>query len=691
MGLRMDAMSHPERGVRWRALRRRTAFFGLTFLTSAAAAALLLDILEANGISGTELCGVALFFILFTWIAGSFWTAVAGFMIRLVGHDPAAIDPAEVAGRPLHTRVAIAMPVYNEDPQRVEAGLDATWSSLQAETQHASFDLFILSDTTNADIAAAEEVMWQNLVARHRAAGRIFYRRRLDRSERKAGNILEFVRRWGANYECMVVLDADSVMSGETLVTLARLMEAHPEIGILQSLPLAAGRESLFGRLLQFGARLQSPLLSTGLAYWQLGESNYYGHNAIVRIAPFGRYCTLPRLSGRPPLGGEILSHDFVEAAFMRRGGYEVRQLPQLLGSWEEVPANVIDFAVRDRRWTQGNLQHSRVMLFRGLHPLSRMHLFTGIVSYMSSPVWFALLLLSSVLSAIEAAKKPQYFLPGFRSLFPQWPQIRGGETAVLLTATLAVLLLPKVFGALLAMRNRRVLHEFGSGARLLLSLLVEQLFSVLLAPSMMVFHSTFVVQTLAGKSVSWNAQDRSERGLTVREAMRRQKWHLVLGVVWGAAMLRLAPQFFWWLTPVFAGLISSVWLTVWTSRPSAGLRLRRWGLLLTPEETAPPPELVALRRGPPQALPPTAANAAVTANGSPSITSVTGTPGTNGTSSANGTPAANAAGSEAAVSEVTGSEEIVSEVTASEDSGAPTPPPANNGHDYYTAQRRSG
>ncbi|MBV8910030.1 MAG: glucans biosynthesis glucosyltransferase MdoH, partial [Gammaproteobacteria bacterium] len=654
--------------VRWRAAWRRTAFFGLTFLTSAAAAALLLDILEANGISRIELCGVALFFILFTWIAGSFWTAVAGFVVRLVGRDPAAIDPADVAGRPLHTRIAITMPVYNEDPQRVEAGLEATWVSLQAESEHASFDLFILSDTTNVEIASAEEAMWRNLVARHRADGRIFYRRRLERSERKAGNILEFVRRWGASYECMVVLDADSVMSGGTLVTLARLMEAHPEIGILQSLPLAAGRESLFGRLLQFGARLQSPLLSTGLAYWQLGESNYYGHNAIVRIEPFGRYCTLPRLSGRPPLGGEILSHDFVEAAFMRRGGYEVRQLPQLFGSWEEVPANVIDFAVRDRRWTQGNLQHSRVMLFRGLHPLSRIHLLTGIVSYLSSPVWFALLLLSSVLSAMEAAKKPQYFLPGFVSLFPHWPQIRGGETAVLLAATLAVLLLPKVFGALLAIRDRRVRGEFGGSARLLLSLLIEQFFSMLLAPSMMLFHSTFVVQTLAGKSVSWNAQDRSERGLTVREALRRQKWHLVLGVVWGASMAWLAPQFFWWLTPVLAGLISCVWLTVWTSRPSAGLRLQRSGLLLTPEETAPPPELVALKRGCAQALPPTAAK--ISGTSSLNGTSVKGTSSVHGAPEAEGAPSTNGTASEAAA--------------ASEAAGAARVPAANNGHDYH-------
>jgi membrane glycosyltransferase len=591
----MDTLKHAQSRIRWQGPLRRTLFFGLTFLTAGCASALLLDVLEANGLSGTELIGLGLFFALFTWIAGALWTAIAGFAVRIAGRDPAGINAAEVAGRPLHTRVAIAMPIYNEDPQRVGAGLEAIWSSLARQSEQAAFDLYILSDTADQAIADEEELMWQGLCARHQAAGRIFYRRRLDRSERKAGNIADFLCRWGAGYECMVVLDADSIMTGEALVTLARVMEAHPEIGILQSLPLAVGSESLFGRLIQFGSRLQSPMLSSGLAFWQLGESNYWGHNAIMRVAPFARYCRLPRLSGKPPLGGDILSHDFVEAAFMRRGGYEVRQLPELNGSWEEVPANVIDYAARDRRWTQGNLQHSRVLGSPGLHPLSRVHLLTGIISYISSPMWLALLLLSSLLSAIEAAKKPQYFLPGFRSLFPHWPQIRSGEVAVLFLLTLVVLLLPKVLGAVLALREPQMRRQYGGAARLALSLVIEQLFSMLLAPSMMLFHSSFVAQTLLGKSVPWNAQLRGDRGVTLREAFRRQKWHLAVGVLWGALMLRLAPQFFWWLTPVLIGLVCSIWLTMWTSRASVGRRARRWGLLLTPEETAPPPELLGL------------------------------------------------------------------------------------------------
>ena len=588
----MDALS--ERRYRWQVRVRRTLFFGLTFLTSAAATALLLNVLEANGVSGIEVVGVVLFFALFTWIAGALWTAIAGFAMRLAGRDPLGIDVQELAGRALRTRTAVVMPIYHEDPVRVGAGLTAVWSSLARESEQGVFDLFILSDTSDERIAADEEKMWRGLVARY-GAERVFYRRRIDRSERKAGNIADFVRRWGANYECMVVLDADSVMSGHALVTLARAMEAHPRIGILQSLPLPAGRETFFGRFIQFGSRLQSPMLSSGLAWWQVGEGNYWGHNAIVRVQPFAQHCTLPRLSGRPPLGGEILSHDFVEAAFMRRAGFEVRQLPELEGSWEEVPANVIDYAARDRRWTQGNLQHSRVLVFPGLHALSRVHMLTGIVGYASSPMWLALLLLSSLLSAIEAAKKPEYFWPGLQSLYPHWPQIRSGEVVLLFILTLVVLLLPKILGAILAIRDRTLRREYGGSGALCLSLLVEQLFSMLLAPTMMLFHSTFVVQTLLGRSVSWNAQERSERGVTFRDAFRRQKWHLALGVAWGAAMLYLAPQFFWWLTPVLAGLYFGIPLTVWTSQTSAGRLFRRHGLLLTPEESAPPPELAVL------------------------------------------------------------------------------------------------
>jgi membrane glycosyltransferase len=584
----------PER-LRRVAARRRVLFFGLTFMTSLFLSGLMWDILRANGFTALEKTGLALFFILVTWITGAFWTAFIGFVIRLRGRDKAVIRSDEVVGHTLIGRTAVVMPIYNEDTRRVFAGLDVIWSSLKAQPQQAMFDLFILSDTRKPQIGAAEEIAWKELVERQGGQGRIFYRRREQNIGRKAGNIADFVRSWGGAYDYAVVLDADSIMTGSAFVTLAGLMDKHPEAGILQALPMPAGRETLFARLIQFAGHLNSPMLASGLAYWQLGEGNYWGHNAILRLRQFAEFCDLPKLPGKPPLGGEILSHDFVEAAFMRRAGYQVWLVPDQGGSWEEVPSNVIDYAARDRRWAQGNLQHLGLLPMRGLHWLSRIHLITGVLSYASSPIWLMVLALSSVIICMEAVQGIQYFEPGSYSLFPSWPESRATEIVALLSITLSILLMPKVLGATLALVNSRQRRGFGGGARLMVSLLVEQVFSTLLAPSMMIFHTTFVISTLAGKPVTWNAQDRGDRGITFLEALDRHKWQILLGLVWGGAILLVAPRYIWWLMPILSGLILSVPLTMLTSRTSVGRWMRRRGLLLTPEETNTPAELATL------------------------------------------------------------------------------------------------
>jgi membrane glycosyltransferase len=575
---------------------RRALFLGLTLATSLIAADMMLDIRRANGLSLLEVASLVLFTILFSWITGAFWTAVAGFIIRLIGRDPAVIHQDEVEGRALHLRTALIMPIYNEDTSRVAAGIDIIWRSLQSQAEQAAFDFFILSDTRKPEIARAEEAAWRALVARHNAQGRIFYRRREINSGRKAGNVADFVQKWGDAYESMIVLDADSIMSGRTIVSLARLMEKHQEVGIIQALPQPAGRDTLFARFIQFGARLNGPMLSTGLSFWQLGEGNYWGHNAILRIKPFARHCGLPSLPGRAPLGGEILSHDFVEAGLMRRAGYRVWLLADIDGSWEEVPSNIIDFAARDRRWAQGNMQHIKLLRAKGFHWLSRLHMLTGILSYATSPIWMAVLVLSSVLVCLAAVQGHQYFEPGAFTLFPNWPESRMDEIASLLTVTAFVLLMPKVLGMTLALVNPVLRRGFGGAGKLMSSLLLEQAFSIVLAPAMMVFHATFVVSTLAGVPVAWDAQDRGDRGITYAAAFRRHRWHVALGIGWGAIILTFAPEYIYWMMPVLGGLVLSVPLTVYTSRSTLGVKLRERGYLLTPEETQTPVELAELR-----------------------------------------------------------------------------------------------
>ncbi|HEY4973024.1 MAG TPA: glucans biosynthesis glucosyltransferase MdoH, partial [Steroidobacteraceae bacterium] len=496
--------------------------------------------------------------------------------------------------QPLRGRTAIVTPIYNEDTLRVFAATDAIWSSLQQQPCERSFDLFILSDTRDPAIASAELAAWRALVVRRGADGRVFYRRRTENIGRKSGNLAEFVRNWGGAYDYMIVLDADSIMSGQALASMAQMMDAHPGVGIIQTLPLLAGRDTLFARTLQFAVRISGSMLASGLAFWQLGESNYWGHNAIIRLRPFAQYCALPPLPGAPPFGGEILSHDIVEAAFMRRAGYQVWLVPEISGSWEEVPSNVIDYAARDRRWAQGNLQHVGVLPMRALHWLNRVHLLTGILSYATSPLWLLVLIISSIVTCIQAISGHQYFEPGAYSLFPSWPQYRDGEIAAVLCMTAAVLFVPKILGVILAIRDRSLRRGFGGARKIIGGFLIEQLLSMLLAPTMMLFHSEFVVRALLGRSVSWDAQARGDRGISWREALQRHRWHLAIGLVWGAAILVLAPNFIWWMSPVILGMLLAVPFTVLTSRADLGRALRARGWLLTPEETHEPPELAA-------------------------------------------------------------------------------------------------
>ena len=410
----MDAAMKPsmpttprDRWLRYQALWRRLLFFGLTFADRARGRLPDAGYPASQRLTLLEWLALLLFVVLFTWISGAFWTGIAGFVVRLIGHDPAVMRPQQAASHVLHGRTAIVMPIYNEDAARVFAGVEAIWGSLQQQprAQAQTFDFFILSDTRKPDIAEQEERAWRALVADapspeigcSTAAA-------ADNVGRKSGNIAEFVRNWGGAYDYMIVLDADSIMSGQALVSLAQLMDDAPG-GRHHPDAAAAGRprHAVRAHAAVRGAAERSDARPAVSPSGSSARGNYWGHNAIIRMRPFAEYCALPRLPGAPPFGGEILSHDIVEAAFMRRAGYKVWLVPDIAGSWEEVPSNIIDFAARDRRWAQGNLQHIGVMPMRGLHWLSRLHLLTGILSYVSSPLWLLVLIISSIVTCMEA------------------------------------------------------------------------------------------------------------------------------------------------------------------------------------------------------------------------------------------------------------------------------------------------
>jgi membrane glycosyltransferase len=588
----------PARPARpWaRAATRRRLFLGaLVLIPSGIASGFMLDVLPRQGETLLETAIVVCFGVLFGWISIGFWTAVAGFVTQLRRHAKFRITdlPDEAAMRPIgpEVRTAIVMPICEEPVARVFGGLRAIYRSVERTGALDHFDFFVLSDTSDPQTWIEEEEAWFEWC---RAIGRfdkVYYRRRRSRVERKSGNIADFCRRWGRAYRYMVVLDADSLMAGPTVARLVALMEAHDNVGLIQTVPVSVNRRSLFARVQQFASRVYGPLFAAGMHFWQLGEGHYWGHNAIIRIAPFMEHCGLPRLPGKQPLGGEILSHDFVEAALLGRAGWAIWLAYDLPGSYEEPPSSLLEELKRDRRWCQGNLQHLRLLFTAELYGAHRALFLNGVLAYVSALLWFCLLSLSTILAIREAVREPDYF-PAGRSLYPDWPLWRPDWALWLLAVTAAILFLPKVLSVVLVLVRERTARGFGGTVRFCASVVLEILISSLLAPIRMVFHTKFVLTNLLGRTVSWRSTERGDAETTWREAVRHHGPSTLVASAWGLAVYWLSPDYFWWLTPVVAALLIAVPLSVLASRVGLGELARRHRLFLTPEEESPPPEL---------------------------------------------------------------------------------------------------
>jgi membrane glycosyltransferase len=541
-------------------------------------------VVAVGGVTVLEWVLLILFALNFSWIALAFSSAVVGFVSLLRRGKNWLSVP-----KTLQHQTAVIMPIYNEAPSRVFGSVAAMIEEIRATGLIQHFDFFFLSDTTDADVWIAEERAFVTLRQELQDDVRLFYRHRLKNTARKAGNIADFVTRWGGAYEHMLVLDADSLMTGESMVGLAQAMEGDLDAGIIQTLPLIINRNTLFARLQQFAARIYGPVIAEGLRLWMARDGNYWGHNAIIRTKAFADYCAMPELKGKPPFGGHILSHDFVEAALIRRAGYAVYMVPGLVGSYEESPPSLIDLAARDRRWCQGNLQHTRIIGAKGFHWATRQHFATGIMSYLASPLWLFQLIVGITIVLQSKFIRPEYFTSEF-SLFPAWPRFDAERSLTLFAATMLILLAPKIFGLFLYLVNGPDRRACGGGIRLTISFVVEVIMSALLAPVMMLIQSGAVFQILAGRDTGWNPQRRDDGSIPLGDIIRRHRSHVALGAMTGVSAFLIATSLFAWMSPTILGLLLAIQISWASGQLSIGLWLKERGILLTPEETTRPP-----------------------------------------------------------------------------------------------------
>jgi membrane glycosyltransferase len=587
---RIDLVSEPKRRGYW--VPRAAIFAGAAALTAAFAHELF-SILAFVMITPVQFLFLILSTIAFGWIAIGSLSAALGFLPLFAGERPDTIEPP-ASETPLSTRTALLFPVYHEEPARIAGAIEAMARELVALGRNEHFDVFILSDTRGDEDGEREADVYRALSQEIADAMPVYYRRRLQNTARKAGNIADWVGRFGGDYQSFVILDGDSVMSGETLVSLALAMDADPKAGLIQTVPRIVGGETLLQRLQQFACNTYGPPVAAGLAFWHRDQGNYWGHNAIIRTTAFAAAAGLPNLPGRKPFGGHIMSHDFVEAVLLQRAGYGVHMMPSLEGSYEGMPPNIIDVVARDRRWAQGNLQHLAIVSQPGLTPMGRVHLGMGATSYLISAVW-ALSLIVGVILALQGQQMiPSYFRDA-KTLFPIWPIIDPGAALRLFLATLVVVLLPKMLGLILAWKEARAENDVLGAIRVTFGVLIETIYSMLIAPIFMVTQTVGAAEILAGLDSGWKPQKRNDGAISFDDAMWFARWHTLVGAIVAVIAWTVSPGLLAWMAPVILGLVLAgpvSWLTSLRAGP-----IERWALSTGVDRTPPPVLIDAIHR----------------------------------------------------------------------------------------------
>ncbi len=548
------------------------------------------QVLGAGGWTGVDVALFACFLIGTPWTVLGFWNALIGFwLLHGVKDSDSVVAPFAAAARdegPLRQKTAILMTLRNEDPRRAIARLRTVERSVDGTGHGEAFSYFVLSDTNDPAVAAAEEALVQAWRQDSAHPHRIVYRRRETNEGYKAGNVREFCERWGGDYEFMLPLDADSLMSGPTIVAMACMMQAHPRLGILQSLVVGMPSESAFARIFQFGMRQGMRPYTMGSAWWMADCGPFWGHNALVRIAPFANHCHLPVLSGGPPLGGHVLSHDQVEATLMRRAGYEVRVWPAECESWEENPPTIADFSRRDVRWCQGNLQYLKLLDMPGLLPTSRFQLVWAILMFLGIPAWTLMIALAPV-KALDADP----------ATFP------AASAIGLYVTFLAMYLSPKLAGFLDILVKKGEAARYGGRLKFAAGALTELVFSFLLGAATTLRITIFMIGLLFGRSSSWNGQSRDAHRLSWRSALEGLWPQLLFGIAVNGGLALAAPAALPWALPLTLGYLIAIPFAVGTSIPALGRLMVRSGFCAIPEENGTPWEILAVRGAADEAL----------------------------------------------------------------------------------------
>lgn len=559
----------PESDGRWRFLVILAASLTTTFFAAQA----MMNGFFAGGVNTLEWIAVGLFSINFCYLGIAAYTGLAGTIVLLASPKAAPLSKSPPTR---NSKTAIVIALYQEKPAKVIAAAEAMWDSLKDLGAEKGFEVFFLSDSSDPALVEIEEQAMQELMLR-RADAPFWYRRRRENTQKKQGNINDFVQRWGGRYDYMLELDADSFVSPEAMLELVRRMDARPRTALIQTLPIIVGARTYSARAQQLALRVHGGLFGAGLTWWSGGAGNFWGHNAIIRLAPFAAHAALPDLPGKEPLGGKILSHDFVEAALLRRAGWRVEIAGDIVGSYEEAPPTIVDLAARDRRWAQGNIQQVQILFAKGFDWLSKVHIGAGLMGYVSGLLW-----LSLVVVGVFIAGNAKFFESETVATVASDPY----ASLRLLAITGLLLTSPKWLAIILWAAGK--LPGWDRSPRFLVAVVFDIALTTLLAPIVMLNHAGSILSTLMGVDGGWRPQVRDRNGFAWSDLVRHYLQHMIFGFCLLLASFAISPSFMLQNLPMATVLMFAPLV----ARQVSGVARRgslSWRLMATPEDLKQP------------------------------------------------------------------------------------------------------
>ena len=564
-------------------MTRRRVLYVLLMLTCTVGVLWLMALALAPGGFGLlDWSIMAVFAVVAPWLAIGFCNALVGMWLALFSKAPWQPLPStaqDVGSSSVHQadqttkKTALLLCIRNEAPARLMRNLDLMLASLVAQGAQSRFHVYVLSDTSDGPCAAREALAIDAVTDRWRTQVALTYRRRAVNTGFKAGNIDSFCRQWGEAHELAVVLDADSLMSAKALDHLVQMMQANPQVGILQGLVVGLPSGNAFTRLFQFGMRLGMRSYTLGSAWWQGDCGPYWGHNAVIRLAPFMAHCQLPVWQDRRGQLVHVLSHDQLEAVLMRRAGYEVRVYPIEDESFEENPPNLLDFIQRDLRWCAGNLQYVSFLKLPGLKVTSRIQLLLAVLMFLLGPAW--LLGVGLFIALLSQAATISNVL----DVAYAWP---------LLAVIWVMTLMPKLGSALLVLFRSSQRQAFGGVFRFVPSLVVEIIFSTIISPIMWVSQTLFMIGAVFGKKAGWAIQNRDEASLSWSRAIKAFWGHTLIGLLLALPLVLTHPLALLPVALFLGGLWMAIPFAVFSAHPALGRVMQRRGWLATPDEVQP-------------------------------------------------------------------------------------------------------